>query len=358
MSGLLTQRRYLVTGATGFIGRHLVEALIGQAGPAAVTALVHVRRHAAEGQLLRSWQAAGIRLIECDLLELPRCGLRPPEFDVVYHLAGHTQTELPSDNYRVNSEGTLKLLRWLAAGLRGKRFIHAATLASVDHPIWGRPANEHTVCQPRTPYGRTKLAGEDHVRRLHLEIGFDYTILRLCTIIGAGYRPSGMLGILPALLARNALATRLDWPGRVSFLSIEDLVRVFIALPDIAQTRNELYVVSNGENPTFDELLDEMATILGVTRDRLRIPTWLWRFLGVVVWRVTGIPGIPHRAQSWCWRVSHMIYGGICADGSKLNSLLGFRYQSFRTSLRNIYRRPPSGDSPINGTRAASEVRT
>jgi nucleoside-diphosphate-sugar epimerase len=351
-----SQSKYLVTGATGFIGRHLVEALTRHARPAVVTALVHVRRPPVEEHAFRRWQAMGVRLVECDLLRLPESGLRPPEFEVVYHLAGHTQTELPSDNNRVNSEGTRNLLRWLGKELRGKRLIHAGTLASVDNPSWGHPIDEDTPCSPKTAYGRTKLAGENCVRELHRELGYDYTVLRLCTIIGPGYRPTGMLGILPAMLARNALGTRLNWPGRVSFLSVQDLVRVFTALPDFPQTRNELYAVSNGENPSFDELLDVMATILGLPRDRLRLPDWLWRLSGAVVWRITGVPGIPHRVRSFCWRVSHLIYDGVCADGSKLNSRLGFRYQSFKSSLREIYGRPPVEDDQHERVVAAKEV--
>ena len=348
------QRRYLVTGATGFIGRHFVEALLAEGGIGAVTAMVSPRRAGAEEGAFQRWHAAGVRILECDLLDLPRGGPPPPGYDVVYHLAGHTQTEAPSANFRVNSEGTRNLLRWLGPTLRGRHVVAAATLASVDHPRFGCPVDETTVCHPRTPYGRTKLQGETHLRDLHPELGYTFTILRLCTIIGTGYRLTGMFGLLPGMLRRRALGTRLNWPGRVSFLNVNDLVRLLLALPEDAAARNELFVVSNGENPSFDRVLDEMASVLGCPRATLHLPGWLWRILGAVAWRSACFPWIPHGPRTCCWRLSHMIYDGLCADATKLNSVLGLRYGSFREGLREIYRReaeegPAIPDSPNPG---------
>jgi nucleoside-diphosphate-sugar epimerase len=305
---------------------------------------------------VQRWQASGTACVECDLLDLPNRDRLPPSFDVVYHLAGYTQTEVPNGNYRVNSDGTRNLLHWLGANLRGKRVIHAGTLASVDNPAPDRPIDERRACLPRTPYGRTKLAGENYVRALQAELGYDYTILRLCTIMGPGYRPGGMFGLLPSLLSRNALSTRLNWPGRVSFLCMADLVRVLLTLPDLPQARNELYVVSNGENPTFDEFLSELAEVLGYPRRRLQLPAWLWRWIGQTVWGISGMPGVPHRLRIFAWRLSHMIFGGICADGAKLNARLGVSCQSYRLALAALYGRRGQEERAVNRSVAVHEV--
>src|SRR6185436_15889146 len=126
------------------------------------------------------------------------------------------------------------------------------------------PITETTLCSPKIPYGRTKLLAEDCIRSGHARLGFDYTILRLCTIIGPGFRPGGMFGRCPELLAKNKLPARLNWPGRVSFLSINDLTRILLAVAILPEAANQLFVLSNGENPTFDELLEQMARVLGL----------------------------------------------------------------------------------------------
>jgi nucleoside-diphosphate-sugar epimerase len=331
------QRRHLVTGATGFVGRHLVEGLLADGGVGALVAMVPPRRPEEEERAYQRWRAAGVRLVECDLLDLPRGGAAPPEYDVVYHLAGHTRTEAPSPNFHVNSEGTRNLLRWLGPTLAGKHVVAAATLASVDHPRFGRAVDETTDCRPRTAYGRTKLLGETYLRNLQPEFGYTYTILRLCTIIGPGYRPAGMFGLLPAMLRRGALATRLNWPGHVSFLHVDDLVRLLRRLPDCAGARNELFVVGNGENPTFNSVLAEMASVLGCPRPTLRLPGWLWRVFGALAWQITCLPLVPHAPRTLCWRLSHMIYDGLSADAAKLEAVLGLRYRSFKDGLREIY---------------------
>ena len=339
------QSNYLVTGATGFIGRHLVDALLAKWGAGAVVAMTHTGRRKDEQHIAERWRSAGITLIECDLLDLPQGGSFPPAFDVIYHLAAHTETKSPTACFRVNSEGTRNLLRWLGPALRGKRLIYASTLACVDNPRFRGAIDEETICRPRTAYGRTKLAGEHSIRSLQAEFGFDYTILRLCTIVGAGYRPTGMFGVFPQMLARNALGTRLNWPGRVSLMGVSDLVRILMTVPDCPQTRNELYVMGNGENPSVDRVLGEMATVLGCPRDKIRIPLWFWGVAGALCSRITGVPILPPRARTFFWRLSHMILDGVCADSSKLDAVLRPRYQPFRECLEAIYGRTPSVES-------------
>jgi nucleoside-diphosphate-sugar epimerase len=332
--------RYLITGATGFIGRHLVEALLAQFGAGAIVAMTHTHRGKDEQRAFERWRSTGISLIECDLLNLQQQSPLPPEFDVVYHLAGHTETGSPSASFRVNSEGTRNLVRWLGPALRGKRLIYASTLATVDSPRFRHAIDEATVCHPKTAYGRTKLAGEESIRSLQAEFGFDCTILRLCTIVGTGFRPTGMFGVFPRMLARNAFGTRLNWPGRISLMGASDLVRILTTLPVCPQTRNELYVMSNGENPSVDHVLDEMATAFGYPRNKVRVPLWLWRVTGALCWRITSLPMLPHRTRTFFWRLSHMIYDGVCADSSRLDAVLFRpRYQPFRECLQAIYGR-------------------
>lgn len=334
---LMVYRKFLITGASGFVGRKFVPQLCAAYGTTAVTALVNRSGREIEQRAVANYRAAGMNVIEADLLDRakPKLGVDP--FDVVYHLAGFGETEDPRGPFQVNNTGTENLLEWLGESLRGRLAIYTGTLASVDRDHAEGPIREETPCTPKTPYGRTKLEGEGIVRRAAAKYGFDYVILRLCTIVGRDFRPGGMLGIFPRLLAKGAIVTRLNWPGRTSFLSNADLAKILVKVPEVPETRNQTYVLSNHEGLSFDELLEVIAGVLDLRRKRVVLPNWLWRVSRKFAWAVASSPA-PYRMKIACWRLSHLMSDGLYADASKLNRALGgFEYQSVKEALREAY---------------------
>jgi nucleoside-diphosphate-sugar epimerase len=330
--------RFLITGSTGFVGRQLVAQLIAKYGPAAVTAMANVHLKPTEENSLQALKKEAGRVIQCNLLDLPNLDIPVPSFDVLYHLAAYVETEKASSEIAVNIGGTKNLLNWLGRSLSGKRLVYTGTLASMDRR--GRPVgpmSESTPCFPKTSYGRTKLEAEQIIQAQSARLGFDYTILRLCTILGRDFRSGGMFDVFPQLLRKNALATRLNWPGRTSLLCLSDLINILIAVPQYSQTRNELYLISNGEDPTFDQLLDQIAHTLNLEREHTALPRWLWEFIGMVAVFGSSSAFIPHSLRTFCWRVSLMVYDGIYADSSKLHAVLKPSYRSLESGLREAY---------------------
>ena len=347
--------RFLITGSTGFVGRQLVARLIAQYGSAAVTAMANVHLTSREENFLRAFKKQKVRVIQCDLLDLPKLDIPVPSFEVIYHLAAYVETEKASPAIAVNVGGTKNLLDWLGQSLRGKRLVYTGTLASMDRrglPIG--PMNESTLCFPKTSYGRTKLEAEQIIQAQSFRLAFDYTILRLCTILGRDFRSGGMFDLFPQLLRKNALATRLNWPGRTSLLCLSDLIEIMIAVPQLSQTRDELYLVSNGEDPTFDQLLDQIARTLNLKRDRIALPRWFWKSIGFgALLGSRSSKFIPHSLRTFCWRISLMVYDGIYADASKLNAALKPSYRSLESGLREAY---PQSFTPNRSERQAPAV--
>ena len=329
-----TATKFLITGSTSFVGRELLAQLIGKYGPAAVTAMVNVHLKPLEENALRALEKQKVRVIQCDLLELPRLDVPVPSFDVLYHLAAYVETEKASSRMTVNTEGTKNLLEWLGRNLSGKRLVYTGTLASMDRRRPAGPMSESTVCFPTTGYGRTKLAAEQMIQAHSARFGFDYTILRLCTIVGRDFRSGGMFDVFPQLLSKKALATRLNWPGRTSLLCLSDLIEILLAVPQSPLTKNELYLLSNGEDPPFDRLLDQIAHTLNLERERIHLPRWLWTAIGKVARFSSNCGFIPHGLRTCCWRVSLMVYDGFYADNSKLNTALHPLYRSVNSGLR------------------------
>jgi|SRR5215469_10851714 len=99
-----TATKFLITGSTSFVGRELLAQLIGKYGPAAVTAMVNVHLKPLEENALRALEKQKVRVIQCDLLELPRLDVPVPSFDVLYHLAAYVETEKASSRMTVNTQ--------------------------------------------------------------------------------------------------------------------------------------------------------------------------------------------------------------------------------------------------------------
>lgn len=332
------EQRIVVSGASGFIGSLLAVELARRYGAGRVIGIVGPVRSEREAAAIERLHAEGIVVVECDLLRLPRGAPPAPSIALFYHLAAYAETEQESGAFTVNNEGTAAVLKWLGPGLRGGRVIYTGTLASVDRDRANGPIDERTPCTPITPYGRSKLEGEAHVRRAAARWGYSFTILRLCTVIGKGYRSGGMFAVFPRHLKSGSLATRLNWPGRASYISVEDIVHILIRVATEPRTAMETYVVSNGEDPSFDQLLELMARILGLPRRPINLPSWAWSLLVWVAGSLARVALVPYGARIACWRVTQLIGDGTYATAQKLEEAIGpIRYRSIVDALGDTY---------------------
>ena len=332
----------LVTGALGFVGSRLVRALTEQYGPESVIAMVHSQPSERDRSRIVELQGLNVTILPADLLQ--PISLIAPDVDVVFHLAAHTDIEHRSECVRVNDVGTQNLLDWIGPKLRGKRVVFTGTLASVDRSCPRGWLDESTLCTPQTEYGKTKYEGEKRIMSGRSFFGYAYTIVRLGSVVGPNYRPDGMFGIFPDMLARRALATRLNWPGRSAFIHVDDAVKILMSLADNSASKNELYVVSNGEPLSFDILLDDIAELFQLPRQKFVLPTWIWSAIGYSAWLLLKFPVTPYRIRLLSWRIGHMIWDGMYADASKLNALLGMNYRSVRRCIQDAYGKPATTD--------------
>src|SRR5437773_2743613 len=190
-------RRVAVTGATGFIGRHLVADLVNRGVD--VRAIVRPRSaHAAP---------RGAAIVQADL-DAAALSAAFAGVDAVVHLAAVVATTREHEYVTVNVGGTRAVAA--AALAAGARLIYVSSLAAAGSAPPGAPRREEDPPQPLTPYGHSKLEGERHLAAIE---GLRYTILRPSVVYGPGDRALLPLfrfarrGLLPLVGRRDAAYT-------------------------------------------------------------------------------------------------------------------------------------------------------
>ena len=250
--------RVLVTGGTGFLGSHLVEALLERPG-AEVYALV---RDPSKPRWLS--ETGGVRLIAGDLGSVP--GL-PAGLTCVYHLAGLTKTHRTNEYYTVNREGTANLLRALEGQTGPVRFVHLSSLAAAGPAPDRAGIGEDIPPRPVSPYGRSKLQAEEEV--LKRRDRFSVVILRAAAIYGP--RDEDFLefmrwvrrGVKP-VIGRQVL----------SLLYVRDAVRACLLAGAADRPSGEIFNIADPRPYGWDDISRIAARHLGKKMVPVRLPFW------------------------------------------------------------------------------------
>jgi len=190
MTGVATFRTksILVTGATGFIGRHLVSRLARLEGAKILALARNIERHSVP----RDWDAAGVLPISCPLEKLsPRTWSESgvAQIDFVVHLGSFTpKHQSEADEFEqienTNIRGTHNLLESLPG--QPSKVVFASTL-DVYRPVDdGKPMTEDSPLGPVSLYAASKLFSETQVRLLARKRGMSEALLRFGHIYGPG----------------------------------------------------------------------------------------------------------------------------------------------------------------------------
>jgi nucleoside-diphosphate-sugar epimerase len=144
--------KVLVTGASGFIGRHLVSALVARGEE--IVCLVRPTSH------LDWLKALGVRCVFGDVTQPENLSQCTAGMDYVYHVAGCTVAITRREYYQVNQLGVRNIAEACAAQTTPPVLLTVSSLAAAGPAHFGRPSIESDVPCPVSIYGRSKRAGE------------------------------------------------------------------------------------------------------------------------------------------------------------------------------------------------------
>ena len=249
--------RYVVTGAAGFIGSHLLRALLE-------------RGHDAVGwdaftdyydPALKEENARGLPVERLDLVEDP---LDLTGVDGVFHLAGQPGvlsfgTVFPR-YVRENVLASQRLFE--AAAAAGARTLLASS-SSVYGDAESYPTREDAAPQPLSPYGITKLACENLAYAYAREFALDAVVLRYFTIYGPRQRPDMALARMVACLAEGRPFELFgDGTQSRSFTYVDDAVDATIGALEHAPA-GATYNVGGGEEVSMLQAIELLAAVAG-----------------------------------------------------------------------------------------------
>lgn len=277
------RRTALVTGATGFVGGHLVRRL-AEAG-------WHVRALARAGSDTRVLDAVGAERVPGDLDAVDALRRGADGADTVFHLAALTIARGEAPFVRANAQGTRNVVQGvLSAERRPRRLVYLSSYAACGPARNGRPRGLHETPEPLTAYGRTKLQGEAAVRDAERE-GVETVILRAPPVYGPGDK-----ALLPYFrLVKRRLAPAPAGPElRTHVVFVEDLAA---ALARAADAPAGTYAVAEPVEHRWGAVVGAMASALGTRPLRLPLPPALVRGAGAVAGWFGGV-GVFNREKA------------------------------------------------------------
>lgn len=258
-----------ITGASGFIGRVLVERLLRER-----PIRVLVRRRDA---LADQWARRGVEIVIGDLGDDGALAQLVKGSDAVFHCAAFMGKSDPRRSHDVNVTGTARTARAaLAADVR--RFVYVSSISvfgattAPDGVITERdwPQRGHRL----NAYARTKYLGERVVRRLGATDGLAYTIVRPTNVYGPGSGP--WFRQLAAMLARVPIAFG-DVP--VDVVYVDDVAEALILAAESPGAVGEVFHVGHEMVP-MNRFMVEVARVIGRRARMLpRSVDWVMRTL-------------------------------------------------------------------------------
>ena len=258
--------RAVVTGGAGFIGSHVVDALLARGDE------VHVVDNFATGRT-ENLDAAAI-VHEHDIREPLDSVFGPIAPQVIVHLAAQadvgTSVEQPVLDAEVNVLGTLNVLE--AARAHGAQLVFSSTGGAIYGDV-ERPAREDDPRRPASPYGTSKLAAEEYLATWNSLHGTSHVVLRFANVYGPRQLPKLEGGVVAIFLDRMRAGegVRIFGDGEQTrdFVYVGDVVAAVLASIGRA---GGVFNIGTGTETSVNELFAACRRIAGAEAEPEHAP--------------------------------------------------------------------------------------
>lgn len=297
----------LVTGASGFIGSHLVERLVKEGFE--VRAFVRENDHVKRKDAFDLLASLDVEIFRGDLLDKESLLESVKEIDVVFHLAAIARPmAIPDEDYfEINEKGTDNLFEsCMAEGI--KKIVMMSSVSAVGPSLDGMAVNEETNCKPVDVYGWSKLA-QEKVAFNYVQRGLNVVLLRPPMVFGP--RDFEMLRLFK-IIDKRIFPIRSD-NKCFEFLYVENLVEACLLALEKG-VKGEVYHVSNGEHYSINQLIESISKVENRNVLPFFLPGIAFRYLGHLVEVVAKLFNFhpPFKHNTVEWMTEPYWYSDIC----------------------------------------------
>jgi nucleoside-diphosphate-sugar epimerase len=289
----------LVTGATGFVGQHLIERL----------KLDGYNIKAISRKLI-----PGVDTVICDFLKdaIPENAFQG--IDVVFHLAGYTH-DLKSESgieqtyQKINVDITSKLLL-LSVKNNVKKFIFVSSVKAGGVSRQGKCATEKSLSEPDGVYGKTKREAELKVLEAGRKFDIHVSILRPALIYGP--KVKGNLQLMMQGIKKGWFPPLPEIGNRRSMIHVDDIVRALLFLSNNKKSNGEVFIATDGRVYSSRNIYEIMCHVLDKNIPNWSVPRLLFN-------------AIARLSSGFKYKIDKLL-GDECYSSKKLQSL-GFKAQ-------------------------------
>jgi nucleoside-diphosphate-sugar epimerase len=297
----------LVTGATGFVGLHLIKYL----------KLDGYNIKAISRKLIPS-----VDTVICDFLkdDIPDNALKG--IDIVFHLAGYahdlkSESGIEQTYQKINVNVTADLLS-LSAKHKVKKFIFVSSVKAGGNPIRGKCAAEEDQNDPAGIYGETKREAELKILETGRKSGIHVSVLRPALIYGP--KVKGNLQLMMQGIKKGWFPPLPETGNRRSMIHVDDVVQALLLLAsDYRSTNGEIFIVTDGRTYSSRDIYEIMCSTLGKRIPRWTVPQFLFNVIASIN------PRLRYRIDK--------LLGDECYSSKKIQSI-GFKAKK---TLKDMY---------------------
>jgi len=251
--------RILITGGTGFIGRHLVNYWSDKHD------LVVMARNLAGVEFL---SRKNVRFVQSDICNRNEVFSAVRNADIVVHLASTTIPATSNDDcvfdVSTNLIGSLNILDACVAH-KVKKLIFSSSGGTVYGNSDGKPLSEDSPLNPICSYGVVKIGIEKYIQMYYRNFGLPYAILRISNPFGTGHHGQMGFGVISTFIKKIMKGEEIEiWgDGTIArdFIFADDLVLAFDRTLE-CEIRDLLVNIGSGEATSLNEILDGLRSIL------------------------------------------------------------------------------------------------
>ncbi len=294
----------MITGATGFIGRNLIERCQSKG---------YDVRACARTQSSNIPQNIDLHLIG-NILNNTKWSDVVRGIDVVIHTAarvhimGESAANTLTEFRSVNTAGTLNLARQaVKAGV--KRFIFISSIkVKGEETQPSQPFKEDDSSIPTDPYGLSKYEAEQGLLKLAQETDMEVVIIRPPLVYGPGVKAN--FSTMMKWINKGIPLPFGSIDNKRSLVALDNLVSFIIRCIDHPKATNEIFLISDGEDVSTTELLQKVAKAFGKKAFLVPVPIWIMCFFA----KLLGKEDVANR-----------LFGSLQVDSSKARELLDWR---------------------------------